>query len=66
MCFFRNSSAPPAAPRVLASTDNREARQQGQLEMALRRRRAGAAANVLTSAVGIPAGTSSATMGSPA
>lgn len=67
MCMFgRQSSPAPAAPRMLASTDSREARDQGRLEDALRRRRAGAAANILTSPIGIPAGTSTATMGAVA
>jgi|TARA_R110002074_G_scaffold373449_6_gene549441 hypothetical protein len=42
-----------AAPKIAAS-DNREANQQGDIEARLRKRRAGAAANVLTSAIGIP------------
>ncbi|WP_422050147.1 hypothetical protein [Shimia sp.] len=44
-----------AAPQILAANDNREATQQADIEARMRRRRAGAAANVLTSAVGIPA-----------
>lgn len=42
-----------AAPRI-AATDNANATQQADIEARLRKRRAGAAANVLTSAVGIP------------
>lgn len=67
MCIFGRQSEPQgAAPRMLASTDNREAREQGRLETALRRRRAGAAANILTSPVGIPSMGAAATMGGTA
>lgn len=52
MCMPSGSSA--AAPRI-AATDNAEASQQADIEARMRRRRAGAAANVLTSAMGIPA-----------
>jgi hypothetical protein len=38
----------------IAATDNREALAQGDAEARLRRIRAGAAANILTSARGIP------------
>lgn len=54
MCVFRRSSS-QAAPLRIAATDNREAIQQGDAEARLRRLRAGAAANILTSARGIPA-----------
>jgi hypothetical protein len=43
-----------AAPQIIAASDNAEAIRQADLEATLRRRRAGAAANVLTSARGIP------------
>lgn len=52
MCFGGNVKT-PAATHV-AATDNREAVQQADLEARLRRRRAGAAANVLTGQTGIP------------
>jgi len=51
MCF--GSSARPAPLRI-ASADNREAIQQADLEARLRKRRAGAAADVLTGPTGIP------------
>lgn len=57
MCVFRSPKMPTAAPQLIPSTLNAEAQQQADLEAALRRRRAGAAANVLTSPVGIPSGT---------
>ena len=44
-----------AAAPIIASTSNAEANQAADIEAALRRRRAGAAANVLTSPRGIPA-----------
>jgi hypothetical protein len=46
---------PTIAAPLIAAPDNSEAIQQGEIEAALRRRRAGAAANILTSPVGIPA-----------
>ena len=42
-------------PLQVAAYDNQQATTQGDMEARLRRRRAGAAANVLTSARGIPA-----------
>lgn len=57
MCFMKSQSMPAAAPQLIPSTQNVEAQQQADLEAALRRRRAGAAANILTSPVGIPSGT---------
>jgi hypothetical protein len=45
---------------MIAASDNREALQQADIEARLRKRRAGAAANVLTGATGIP---STATLG---
>jgi hypothetical protein len=50
-------------PVQVAAYDNREALQQADLEAGLRRRRRGAAANVLTGPTGIPA---SPTMGGAA
>lgn len=60
MCIFK----PPkisAGPQQIAAYDNAEAQQQADIEARLRRRRAGAAANVLTSPTGITGSTS--TMG---
>lgn len=52
MCVFKTPKIPtPAA----AATDNSEAIAQADLEARLRRRRAGAAANILTGQTGIPA-----------
>lgn len=56
MCMFRSSGPGPAATALTPSADNREAMRLGRLEAALRRRRSGAAANVLTSPVGLPSG----------
>ena len=55
MCIFSSPKVPAAAPVLIPSTANREAEQQAGLEDRLRRMRAGAAANVLTSPTGIPA-----------
>ncbi|HMO07039.1 MAG TPA: hypothetical protein PKD10_05245 [Paracoccaceae bacterium] len=43
------------APRQVAAYDGAEALKQADIEARLRRRRAGAAADVLTSPVGLPA-----------
>jgi len=61
MCFAPKAPS-IAAPRI-AAADNREATQQADIEARLRKRRAGAAANVLTSSVGIP---STPRLGQPA
>jgi hypothetical protein len=53
MCL--SSPKVTAAPSIIASTDSSEARSQADLEARLRRQRAGAAANILTSSGGIPA-----------
>lgn len=53
MCLG-GGSAKIAAPLKIAASDNSEALRQGEIEARLRRRRAGAAANILTSAKGIP------------
>lgn len=53
MCFDK-PTAGTRAP-VIAAYDNTEANAQADIEARLRKRRAGAAANVLTSPVGIPA-----------
>lgn len=54
MCVFDKPKMPVAAQQVIATPGNAEASRQADLEARLRRRRAGAAANVLTSARGIP------------
>lgn len=59
MCFSSPKVQSPAAVQV-AAYDGREALQQADIEAALRRRRSGAAADILTSARGIP---STATLG---
>lgn len=55
--------APKPRPVRVAAYDNAEALQQADMEAALRRRRRGAAANILTGPGGIP---STATMGGAA
>jgi hypothetical protein len=62
MCLSR-PKIPKAAPMMIPSTQNAEAQREADLEAALRRRRAGAAADVLTSPVGVPSGRSSAQLG---
>ena len=51
MCMM---STPKMPAPIVPAVDNREAAEQGRLEARLRRRRAGAAANILTSPTGIP------------
>jgi len=51
---------PKATPLKVAAYDNQQAQSQADIEARLRKRRAGAAADVLTSARGIP---STPTMG---
>jgi len=58
MCMVKT---PKVAAQRVAAYDNTEATQSADIEARLRRRRAGAAANVLTSPTGISATTS--TMG---
>jgi len=53
MCMTRPRMPTVAAP-LIAAYDNSEAVEQGRIEARLRRLRAGAAANVLTSPTGIP------------
>lgn len=52
MCMFSRQKIPAATP--VAAYDNREALSTADTEARLRRRRAGAAADVLTSPGGIP------------
>lgn len=64
MCLFKQKMPEvSAAPQVIAATNSAEANQSADLEARLRRRRAGAAANVLTSPTGIPA---TSQLGAPA
>jgi hypothetical protein len=51
MCFVKQR---PITATPVAAYDNREAMQTADMEARLRRRRAGAAANVLTGPSGIP------------
>ncbi|MEO1637763.1 MAG: hypothetical protein AAFU41_00780 [Pseudomonadota bacterium] len=54
MCLMQRQPEITAAPQVIAAPDNSEATRQADAEARLRRRRRGAAADVLTSASGIP------------
>lgn len=54
MCNVRMPT-PQKTTVPVAATDNRDATMQADLETRLRKRRAGAAANVLTGPAGIPA-----------
>lgn len=56
MCIFKQPKISGAAPKI-AAYDNAEALQAAETEARLRRRRAGAAANILTSPTGITAST---------
>ncbi|WP_347137534.1 hypothetical protein [Paracoccus sp. SSK6] len=53
MCMFRQKM-PEQKAAPIAAFDNTESIRSADMEARLRRRRAGAAANVLTSATGIP------------
>lgn len=56
MCVFGKSGASPAPPpAIIPAGTNLASQRQGDFEARLRRLRAGAAANILTSARGIPA-----------
>ena len=61
MCFGKSSGS--AVGATIATTDNQEAQNTADIEARLRRRRRGAAGNVLTGAMGIP---SNAKMGGAA
>lgn len=54
MCIPRAPAMPDPKPAIFAAPDNRQATRSATLEAALRRRRAGAAADILTSPTGIP------------
>lgn len=60
---FKKPDVPTAAPQIIAAPNNREATRQADQE-ARRRRRAGAAANILTGPRGIPSITTQ--LGNPA
>lgn len=55
MCLSQPKMPTSAAAPLIAAYDSTEAIQQGKIEARLRRLRAGAAANILTSPTGIPA-----------
>ena len=61
MCFMSAPKTKPPAPLVTASSD--EARRTGDLEAAIRRRRAGAAADVLNGRQGAPTVRATTTLG---
>lgn len=52
--FMRAPKIPAAAPMLIPASDNAEAMREADIEAALRRRRRGAAANILTGPSGIP------------
>lgn len=54
MCISQNTPTPTPAAVAVASTYNAEASNAASLEASLRKMRAGAAANILTSPTGIP------------
>ncbi len=60
MCLPKS---PTVSPIKIAARDNSEAIRQSDIEARLRQRRAGAAANVLTGAMGIPSGQSTGQLG---
>lgn len=60
MCLFKSPKIATPAAQQIAAYDNGEATKAADLEASLRRRRAGAAAQVLTGPLGIP---STATLG---
>lgn len=60
MCLMKTPKVPTPAAQQIAAFDNAEATREADLETRLRRRRAGAAAQILTSPTGIP---STATLG---
>lgn len=59
MCFAKKSTT-PATAAIVASANGPEALREANMQDMIRRRRSGAAANILTSQMGIPfaAGTS--------
>jgi hypothetical protein len=65
MCFLKTPKVSAAAVPI-ASGDNTEAIRQADMEARLRRRRSGAAANILTGPMGIPSGENTPTLGGTA
>lgn len=60
MCFFKSPKIQTPAAQQIAAYDNSDATKQADIEARLRRRRSGAAADILTGPTGIP---STATLG---
>lgn len=60
MCLMKTPKIATPAKQQIAAYDNGEATRQADLEARLRRRRSGAAGQILTSPTGIP---STATLG---
>lgn len=60
MCFFKTPKIQTPAAQQIAAYDNSDATKQADIEARLRRRRSGAAADILTGPTGIP---STATLG---
>jgi len=54
MCGLGGGGNSSAAAPLIASTSSREAVDQGEIQARMRRARAGAAAQILTSPTGIP------------
>ncbi len=61
MCIFNKK--PEFSAPIIPAGNNISAQRQGDYEARLRRSRAGAAGNILTSPVGIPSGASTTTLG---
>jgi len=55
MCILQRQSVAAPTPAIIPTAGNLATQRQGDLEARLRRARAGAAANILTSPRGIPA-----------
>ena len=55
MCFYQRPAAATPTPAIIPAGENLASQRQGDIEARLRRLRAGAAANILTSPRGIPA-----------
>lgn len=59
MCLMKKPAMPKLPAPVIPDPGNAEAQAAADMEAALRRRRRGAAADVMTSPVGIPSGSGS-------
>ena len=55
MCIYQNQTTTTAPPAIIPAGRNLASQRQGDMEARLRKLRGGAAANILTSARGIPA-----------